>query len=427
MDCGRGVRAREVSFKVISGDMSTTTMGRVVTRPAFNLGPVSFALALILVGATYLAAAFTWRQAALFLVGAAAGVVLYHAAFGFTSSWRAMIADGRGDGLRAQMLMLAVTCAVFFPVLAHGQLFGHVVRGSVAPVGVSVVAGAFMFGVGMQLGGGCASGTLYSAGGGSVRMFATLAAFIAGSVIGALHAPLWQSAPSLAPISMVATMGLFPSLGVSLVLFAAVAMASLVVERRQHGAENVRTIFSGGAQAASAPKPSEWLRGPWPLAAGAVGLAGVNIATLALAGRPWGVTSALTLWGSKMLAAAGVNVAAWPYWQGAANTAALRASLLSDVTSVMDLGIMLGALMAAGLAGRFAPVWRVPAKSLAAAVVGGLLLGYGARIAYGCNIGAFFSGVASSSVHGWVWFVAAFAGSALGTRLRPFFGLKVRG
>ena len=53
-------------------------------------------------------------------------------------SRRAMIAEGRGDGLRAQMLMLAVTCALFFPVLAHGQIFGQAVRGSVSPMGVSV-------------------------------------------------------------------------------------------------------------------------------------------------------------------------------------------------------------------------------------------------------------------------------------------------
>jgi len=397
--------------------MNTTTMDRAVPRPAFNLGPVGVALTLILLGAVYLTAAFSWRQGALFLVGSGAGVVLYHAAFGFTSSWRAMIAEGRGDGLRAQMLMLAVTCAVFFPVLAQGQIFGQVVRGSVSPVGLAVLAGAFIFGVGMQLGGGCASGTLFSAGGGSVRMLATLAAFIAGSVIGALHAPFWQATPAIEPISMIASMGLVPSLGVSLALFGAVALVSLVVERRRHGVVNRR--------AALRAEGSAWLRGPWPLVAGALGLAVVNMATLALAGRPWGVTSAFALWGSKMLAAVGVDVAAWPYWQPAGNAAALRANVLSDVTSVMDIGILLGALMAAGLAGRFAPVWRVPAKSLLAAVVGGLMLGYGARIAYGCNIGAFFSGVASSSVHGWVWFAAAFAGNGLGTRLRPLFGLRV--
>ena len=397
--------------------MTTATMEGALPRPAFNLKPVGVALMLIVWGAVHLGAAVAWRQGALFLVGAGAGVVLYHAAFGFTSSWRAMIAEGRGDGLRAQMLMLAVTCAVFLPVLAHGQIFGQTVRGSVSPVGVSVLAGAFLFGVGMQLGGGCASGTLYSAGGGSVRMFATLGAFIAGSVIGALHMPFWQATPALEPVSLVSSMGLAPSLGVSLLLFGAVALVSWVVERRRHGAADVRPVWRRDGSA--------WLRGPWPLVAGALGLAAVNIATLTLAGRPWGVTSAFALWGSKMLAAVGVDVAAWPYWQTAGNAAALRASVLTDITSVMDFGIILGALMAAGMAGRFAPVWRVPVKSLVAAVVGGLMLGYGARIAYGCNIGAYFSGIASSSVHGWLWFAAAFAGNGVGTRMRPFFGLRV--
>ncbi len=76
-------------------------------------------------------------------------------------------------------------------------------------------------------------------------------------------------------------------------------------------------------------------------------------------------------------------------------------------------------------AGKFAPVWKVPARSLAGAVIGGLLLGYGARLAFGCNIGAYFSGILSGSLHAWLWLPAAFAGSALGVRLRPLFGLAV--
>ena len=91
----------------------------------------------------------------------------------------------------------------------------------------------------------------------------------------------------------------------------------------------------------------------------------------------------------------------------------------------MDLGIILGAMAAAGLAGRYAPTWRIPAPSLAAAILGGTLMGYGARLAYGCNIGSYFSGIASGSLHGWVWLIAALAGSALGIWLRPTFGLAV--
>ena len=34
-------------------------------------------------------------------------------------------------------------------------------------------------------------------------------------------------------------------------------------------------------------------------------------------------------------------------------------------------------------------------------------MGYGARIAFGCNIGAYFGGIASFSLHGWLWGVLA--------------------
>jgi uncharacterized protein len=131
------------------------------------------------------------------------------------------------------------------------------------------------------------------------------------------------------------------------------------------------------------------------------------------------------LWGAKMASALGVPVETWPYWKAPAQAAALEASVLADITSVMNLGIVLGALLAALLAGKFAPVWRISRPSLAAAVIGGLLLGYGARVAYGCNIGAYFSGIASGSLHGWLWLPAAFAGNMLGTSLRPLFDLGV--
>jgi uncharacterized membrane protein YedE/YeeE len=359
---------------------------------------------IVCAAALYLNVAVSGRQALLFLVGVAAGIVLYHAAFGFTSSWRHFITSGRGDGLRAQMLMLAVTCVVFFPLLARGEAFGQTLRGSVSPISVSVVVGAFMFGMGMQLGGGCASGTLYTAGGGNTRMVITLLAFIAGSVIGTVHAPWWSAVPAFKPVSIVSAWGPWIALSVSLIAFASLAIATVIVERRRR--DDIAVSFSPGGS-------TRWLRGPWPLAVGAIGLALVNIATLLIAGRPWGVTSAFALWGAKALAAMNVNVEAWPYWAAPAQRAALHAPVALDVTSVMDIGLVLGAMAAAGLAGKFAPTWRISAGSAATAIVGGLLLGYGARIAYGCNIGAYFSGIASGSVHGWLWLPAAFAGSAV--------------
>jgi uncharacterized membrane protein YedE/YeeE len=370
-------------------------------------------------GAALIGSVVNPRQALLYVLGAALGVVLYHAAFGFTSAWRVFIADRRGEGLRAQMVMLAIATALFFPVLASGSLFGQPVAGFVSPVGISVLFGAFIFGIGMQLGGGCASGTLYTVGGGSTRMLITLTGFIAGSALGAAHFHWWEAQPSFAPISLVKAWGPWPALAAHLAVFAAIAAVTIELEKRRHG----RLVTAD-------PSPrhglSRFLRGPWPLVAGAVALAILNFATLALSGRPWGITSGFALWGSKIGAATGLaDPASWPYWSSAARQAELGGSVLYDITSVMDFGIIVGALLAAALAGRFAPTWRVPLRSALAAVIGGLLLGYGARLAYGCNIGAYFSGIASGSLHGWLWLGAAFTGNVIGTRLRPLFGLTV--
>jgi hypothetical protein len=59
-----------------------------------------------------------------------------------------------------------------------------------------------------------------------------------------------------------------------------------------------------------------------------------------------------------------------------------------------------------------------------AAIIGGILMGYGARLAFGCSIGAFFSGIASGSLHGWLWFGFAFLGTYFCFKLRPSFGLN---
>ena len=386
--------------------------------PARITNPVvaSLAASAVAAGALGLAAIVGWRQAALFVVGTLAGLVLYHAAFGFTSAWRIFLTDRRSAGLRAQMVMLGVACLVFVPLISSGTVFGQSVRGSAAPLGVALIAGSFLFGIGMQLGGGCASGTLYSAGGGSTRMFVTLAFFVVGSLLGTAHAPFWDTMPATPAVSLLALHGPFVALLFSLGAMAIVFGVSLRLERQRHG-RAVSITTTPGAEY------GRWWGGPWPLLWGALGLAAINVATLALAGRPWGVTSAFALWGAKAAAAMGVDVASWPYWSVAARAQSLSDPLIFDITSVMNIGIMLGALAAAALAGRFSPVLQVPARSLMAAAIGGLLLGYGARLASGCNIGAYFSGVASTSLHGWLWFACAFAGNWFGARLRPVFGL----
>jgi len=403
-----------------TANASATTASRPAPARRFwaeiDTGPAMAAGAALILGAISIWQAVDLRQAALFLIGGAMGATLYHASFGFTGGWRRLVVEGRGRSMRAQMLMIGLAAVVFMPLLAAGEAFGTALAGSVAPVGVSVLVGAALFGLGMQLGGGCASGTLFTVGGGSSRMLVTLAFFIIGALAGSWHLPWWLDQPSLPPVSLGAALGLPGGLAVTLAGLGAVAVLTVWVERRRHGSLEA-------VPAAPRRGVARLLRGPWPLVGAALLLAGLNIATLLLAGHPWSITFAFGLWGAKTAQAIGVPVETWAFWTWPGPAAALGDSILFDTTSVMNFGILIGAALAAALAGKFAPTATLPWKSLAAAVIGGLLMGYGARLAFGCNIGALFSGIASGSLHGWLWFAAAFAGSLAGIRLRRLFGL----
>jgi len=375
-----------------------------VSERGMNQGGVLLGAAGLAAVASFAAQEGGARLALAALIGGFAGIALYHAAFGFTGAWRRLIQERRGAGLRAQMLLIGATAAVSFPLIGYGASVGLPTGAFVFPFGVAAAIGAFLFGIGMQLGGGCGSGTLYTAGGGSTRMMLTLAAFIAGSVLGAAHLPAWQGLPRFEAVPLIGAFGVLPALAVTAAILLTLALMSTRLERARHGAaEGWRTTES-------------LVRGPWSLLAGALALAAVGIATFLVLGRPWGITSAFALWGSKIAGAAGVPVETWSYWQW--QPGALERSIFADSTSVMDMGIILGAMTAAALAGRFSPTWRLRARDVVTAIIGGLLMGYGARLAYGCNIGGFLGGVVSGSLHGWGWLVFGFLGNAAGAWLR---------
>src|SRR5699024_9814037 len=138
-------------------------------------------------------------------------------------SIRRFMSVGNGKAIRSHMLMLAVAVTLFAPILEFGySVFGSEVSGFVSPVGVNLLVGAFIFGIGMQLGGGCASGTLYAVGSGRSVMFITLLFFIIGTTIGAYHLPFWtEDLPVFEPISLATSTGLGygGAWGLSIIIF----------------------------------------------------------------------------------------------------------------------------------------------------------------------------------------------------------------
>lgn len=364
----------------------TPARAGIATRAAL----IGAALVLALAVAAFAGA----RYGLLLLVGLGFGIALEGLRFGFAGPWRAMILRREGGGILAQLLAIALVAVVAFPLLAS---FPDEILGAHAPVGFAMIGGAFVFGAAMQIVLGCGSGTLVNAGSGNAVSLVALPFFAIGSFLGASHLFWWTGLGSLPVVALAGGSGL----GVTLAGLA--GLAALVWWR---ATPEGRVL-------------------PRRLMLAALAVAGLAVLNLMIAGQPWGVVYGLGLWVAKGASLVGADLAANPFWGAAGNQARLAQSLLTDVTSLTNIGIIGGAfLVTVWRGGLSQPLQRLPRRAWVAAVMAGLALGYASRLAFGCNVGAFFSGISTGSLHGWVWFAAAFLGSVVGVRLRRSLGFE---
>ncbi len=161
----------------------------------------------------------------------------------------------------------------------------------------------------------------------------------------------------------------------------------------------------------------KWFKSGWTYITGAILLSLFQIVTLAATGNPWGVSGVFANWGAWLYRAVGGSVDSWYYFANKGAQATLNAGILHHAGSMRNLGIIFGALLAALAASGFKIKKLKSKKQIVAAVLGGFLMGYGARIGFGCNIGALYSGICSLSVSGWVFAVFLFCGAVVGSKM----------
>lgn len=334
------------------------------------------------------------RQGLLLLVGVGLGWALAAARFGFTTGWRHLIERKDPAGVYGQILLLALLAAVSLPMLAH---FPET-HAALGPLSVSLVVGAFVFGLCMQIADGCGSGTLYKAGLGVPLNMAILPLFALGSFIGSAQLNDWLALGALPAVGLVDQWGAGGALAATLGLLAAVALA-------------VRTWTGTGLQRSAVPRRWIW---------GALVLALFAALNLFIAGQPWGVVYGFGLWGAKLATATGLfDPSQNAFWSDPGHAQRLAQTLLLDVTSITNIGILAGALWVAPRRPQDAK--RLTGTQWLVGMVAGFLLGYSSRLAFGCNVGAMVSGISTGSVHGWIWVPMAFLGTLVGVRVRRHF------
>ena len=141
---------------------------------------------------------------------------------------------------------------------------------------------------------------------------------------------------------------------------------------------------------------------PWPVMPSALVIAALNVFLFAF-DRPWTASDGLRNWGDGLLQFIGVI-----------DQPDLLPPLLYS-GSLLNIGVLLGGLVAALLSREFG-IRTAPPKELIKATIGGLLMGCGAMLSFGCNIGGFFSALSALSASGLSMMAGLFFGAYLGTR-----------
>lgn len=151
----------------------------------------------------------------------------------------------------------------------------------------------------------------------------------------------------------------------------------------------------------------------WPVWLGGL-LVGMFTVFEYICKKPWGITSATSRWSGWILYGFGVDTPNWLYFQQMKTFQKIPFMYDSDA---INIGVVLGAFIAACLSYEFA-IRRAKSKRVyVQAFSGGILMGYGARLCGGCNLGAFICSIPSLSLSGWIFWIGLAIGAYLGVKI----------
>ncbi len=143
-----------------------------------------------------------------------------------------------------------------------------------------------------------------------------------------------------------------------------------------------------------------------------------------LTGTFWAVTGEFTRWGGHLMQLFGAHPQEWGYFK----VIGLAGTPLDRIDGMMIIGMFAGCIAAALWANNVKLRKPQHGIRIAQALIGGIIAGFGARLAMGCNLAAFFTGIPQFSLHAWFFALATAVGSYFGAKftLLPLFRIPVK-
>lgn len=401
-------------------------------RPGISLGrltvhPQTAAGLLVLLAAAALMMASSRRDpefGVFATLGLGFGIVLQRSRFCFNAAFRDLFQFRSGRTMKGVIMGMAVATTGFglhmFNLLPNPSLGPVAPEAHATPISLALVLGGLLFGTGMVIAGGCVSGSIYRMGEGYLTSWASFGGILAGLLLAA-HTWnwWWEHFIREAPVLWLPRyLGYGGAVTLTLAGLGAAYLLVLWIESR--GGVGVQEYVPPEPAAAFADKVralarAVFLRG-WPAAVGGTAAGLLNLLAYQ-AHMPWRVVGELSRW--SIGGASLVGLVPGPFL-GTEDLAACTLGMGGGVFThglLLNAGLFVGSMLAALLAHEFK--LRVPRNRVRyiQSLGGGVLMGYGAGIALGCTVGAFFSAIPSLAVNGWLFALALAAGAYIGLQV----------
>lgn len=357
-------------------------------------------------------------------LGVGLGIGLQRSRFCFNSAFRDLLQFRSGRTMKGVIIGLAVATAGFglhmYNLLPNPFLGRVAPEAHATPLSFALILGGVLFGIGMVTAGGCTSGSIYRMGEGYVASWVSFAGILGGLLL-VTHSWnwWWQHVIREAPIVWLPRyLGYGGAVALNLIALLAAYLVVLWIESRggvgvaEHAAPVPAATFGEKLRALA----QGVLRRGWSAPVGGLVLGLLNVLAYE-AHMPWRVVGELSRWANGAAALAGLR--SGPL-QGTEDLTACTLAVGGGVFThgmLLNVGMFGGSLLAALLAHEFK--LRIPRNPVRyfQALGGGLLMGYGAGIALGCTVGAFFSAIPSLALNGWVFALALAAGAFIGVKV----------